>query len=98
MRRKEFPMSIAIVCKFIPASNTRPRRISARVGERRPIIRSYPAAGDDVDCYAQVAMEALRLSKFGCMHDGMTLHAVHTVEGYTFAVTFSWTKTFPVIK
>ena len=91
-------MSIAIVCKFIPASNTRPRRISAKVGDRKPITRSYPDVGDDVDCYAQVAMEALTLSGFGSMQGGMTLHAGHTPDGYTFAVSFPWTKTFPVIK
>ena len=91
-------MSVAIVCKFIPASNTRPRRISAKVGDRKPIIRSYPDIGDDVNCYAQVAMEALKISRFGSMHDEMTLHAGHTVEGYTFVVTFPWTKTFPVVK
>ena len=98
MRRNESPMSIAIVCKFVTASSTRPRRISAKVGDRKPIIRRYPDIGDAVDCYAQVALEALMLSGFGSMQDGMTLHAGHTPEGYTFAVSFPWTKTFPVIK
>ena len=89
-------MSIAIVCKFVPASNTRPRRISAKVGDRKPIIRSYPDAGADVDCYAKVAIEALKLSEFGGMQDGMVLHAGHTPDGYTFAVSFPWTKAFAV--
>ena len=90
-------MPIAIVCTFVPAYNTRPRRISAKVGNRKPIIRPYPDVGDDVDCYAQVALEALKLSEFGSMQDGMTLHAGHTPDGYTFVVAFPWTKTFPVI-
>ena len=89
-------MSIAIVCRFVTASSTRPRRISAKVGDHKPIIRRYPDIVDAVDCYAQVALEALMLS--GLMQDGMTLHAGHTPEGYTFAVSFPWTKTFPVIK
>lgn len=91
-------MSIAIVCKFIPASNTRPRRISAKVGNRKPIIRSYPDVGDDVDCYAQVALEALKLSDFGSMQEGMALVPGHTPDGYVFAVTFPWSKSIAVAK
>lgn len=91
-------MSIAIVCKFIPQSNARPRRISAKVGDRKPIIRNFPDVGDDVDRYAKVALEALKLSEFGSMQDGMVLHPGFTPDGYTFAVSFPWTKTFKVIK
>jgi hypothetical protein len=90
-------MSIAIVCRFVPASNTRPRRISAKVGNRRPVIRSYPDAGDDVACYAAVALEALKLSGFGSMHE-MVLHPGHTPDGYVFAVAFPWSVAIPVIR
>ena len=98
MRRNENTMPLAIVCKFIPASNTRPRRISATISGFKTIIRSYPDAGDDADCYAQVALEALKLSGFGSRQEGMTLHAGDTPEGYTFVASFPWTRTFPVIK
>lgn len=88
-------MSIAIICKFVPATNTKPRRISAKVGNRRPILRSYPDSGEDVDCYATVAMEALRLSEFGIAQEGKVLHAGHTPDGYVFVVAFPWSKSFP---
>lgn len=89
-------MAIAIICKFVPATNTRPRRISAKVGNRKPIIRSYPDRGDDVDCYAAVALEALSLSGYGSAQRGKVLYPGHTPDGYIFVVAFPWSKAFPV--
>jgi len=89
-------MTIAITCKFIPASNTRPRRISAKIGNRKPIIRSYPDKGEDVDCYAAVALEALRLSEFGSAQRDVVLWPAHTPDGYVFAIAFPWTQSIAV--
>lgn len=88
-------MTIAIICKFVPATNTRPRRISARVGNRKPIIRPYPDKGDAVNCYAAVAREALAVSGYGSAQEGKVLHPGHTPDGYIFVVAFPWSKALP---